>query len=69
MKHWKSLHDIYVSKEGNMGLGTLQVGAGFIQVPVVLGQGGGGGSRLKKGFLELKASCQEVGGGWAERRL
>lgn len=42
MKHWKSLDHIYVSKEGNMGLGILQVGAGFIQVMVVLGQGGGG---------------------------
>lgn len=41
MKHWKSLDHIYVPKESSMDLGTLQVGAGFIQVPVVLGWGVG----------------------------
>lgn len=36
MKKWKSYNHIYVPEEGNMGLGTLQAGVGFIQVWVVL---------------------------------
>lgn len=46
----KSLNRIYVPKEGNVGLGTAQAEAGFIQMRVVLQRAGG---QLNRGFPEV----------------